>query len=480
MVAVVWTRVVVVAPLALAVGPIPPPPFEATRFPQPDGTSFVVGKTTLDSRERSEAFAIWKRNPDGTPDTGFNREGLAVVPIWGYVEEAKGLAVQPDGGVVVAGNAWDPICSYICEDRVAIVRLNPDGSLDRTFHGDGRVAIVTTYVGLGLYGKTMIATPGNELSFQFADVVVLPDGAIQIQNGKYPTGKSVYAQVAPDGTPQDGVDSIDGRIGARDAPLVQAQGLWYAAPAESEAGWGINVAQQGEVIFATWFTYDVTGRAWWLSMTATRTGEGIYQGTIEETRGPALNAQPFDSTQVTRTAIGDGTLTFTNRDSATFAYTVNGVPQSKAITRQIFGPLPGCSFGTLRDPALATNYQDLWWAAPAESESGWGLNLAHQGDTIFATWFTYDLDHKPLWLSGTARKTDAGNYVGTLDRTTGSPFNAVPWDKSAITHTPVGTFTLTFADGNSGTFQYQLTSVAVEQTKSITRQVFRAPGTTCR
>ncbi|TMG87516.1 MAG: hypothetical protein E6H78_01000, partial [Betaproteobacteria bacterium] len=40
------------------------------------------------------------------------------------------------------------------------------------------------------------------------------------------------------------------------------------------------------------------------------------------------------------------------------------------------------------------NYEGLWWKSPAESESGWGINFAHQGDTIFATWFTYDLTGK--------------------------------------------------------------------------------------
>ncbi|HEX7273240.1 MAG TPA: hypothetical protein VF420_13935, partial [Casimicrobiaceae bacterium] len=42
-------------------------------------------------------------------------------------------------------------------------------------------------------------------------------------------------------------------------------------------------------------------------------------------------------------------------------------------------------------PAASVNYEGLWWAAPAGSESGWGVNFAHQGDTIFASWFTYDL-----------------------------------------------------------------------------------------
>src|SRR5262245_12357827 len=30
----------------------------------------------------------------------------------------------------------------------------------------------------------------------------------------------------------------------------------------------------------------------------------------------------------------------------------------------------------------AVSYQALWWASPAGSESGWGVNIAHQGDTL--------------------------------------------------------------------------------------------------
>ncbi|HET7260338.1 MAG TPA: S8 family peptidase, partial [Casimicrobiaceae bacterium] len=50
-------------------------------------------------------------------------------------------------------------------------------------------------------------------------------------------------------------------------------------------------------------------------------------------------------------------------------------------------------------PPPEANYQGLWWASPAGSESGWGLNVAHQGNVIFATWFTYDASGKALWLS---------------------------------------------------------------------------------
>ena len=128
--------------------------------------------------------------------------------------------------------------------------------------------------------------------------------------------------------------------------------------------------------------------------------------------------------------------------------------------------------------ALATNYQDVWSNAPSGSESGWAVNLAHQGGFIFAIWLTYDVDGTPLWLSATLVKGPAGSvYAGTLYRTTGPPFSATPFDPTKVTLSPVGTASLTFADGNHGTFSYNVSGAA--QTKQISRYVFREPGTVC-
>ena len=265
---------------------------------------------------------------------------------------------------------------------------------------------------------------------------------------------------------------------------INYEGLWWKSPAGSESGWGINFAHQGDVIFATWFTYDLNGKAWWLSMTANKTAESTYTGTLIQTHGPAFNAVPFSPAAVTATAVGSGTLTFSDGNTGNFTYTVNGISQTKAITRQVFATPPTCTFGTQPDLTLATNYQDLWWTAPAGVESGWGVNFTHQSDIIFATWFTYDFDGTPLWLSVTAPKTAPGVYAGTLYRTNGPPFNAVPFDPKQVDLTPVGTLTLTFANGNSANFAYTVTlgppGSTVTQTKSVVRQVFRAPGTVCQ
>jgi hypothetical protein len=260
---------------------------------------------------------------------------------------------------------------------------------------------------------------------------------------------------------------------------IAYQGLWWKSPAGSESGWGMNLAHQADIIFATWFTYDASGKAWWLSMTAPLvSGGNVYSGTLYATTGPPFNAVPFNPALVVPIAVGTGTLTFSDTDNGTFAYSVNGASQTKAITREVFGPMPTCRFGIQSDLAKATNYQDLWWNAPAGSESGWGINITHQGTTLFVTRFTYDLDGSPLWLSGTAQQTAATTYAGPLNRTSGPAFNAIPWNPAGVTLTQVGTMTLMFADGNHATFAYTVNGIS--QTKQITREIFRAPGTVCQ
>ena len=266
-------------------------------------------------------------------------------------------------------------------------------------------------------------------------------------------------------------------VGAQPLPAPNFEGLWWNAPAGSESGWGINVAHQGDVIFATWFTYDTTGKGWWLVMTAPKTAANTYSGALYTTTGPAFNSVPFNPAQVTATQVGTGTLTFTDANNGTFAYSVNGTMQAKAITRELFGPQPTCS-AAAGNLATATNYQDLWWASPAGSESGWGVNLTHEGDTIFATWFTYDVDKSPMWLVVTAAKTSTGAYSGTLYRTTGPAFNSVPFNPASVMPTAVGAATFTFSDGNNATFSYTVNGI--QQAKAITREVFSGTGTVCQ
>jgi hypothetical protein len=263
--------------------------------------------------------------------------------------------------------------------------------------------------------------------------------------------------------------------GSISGAALNFSGLWWAAPAGSEAGWALNVWHEGDVIVATWSTYDANGKAWWLAMAAVKGAGNTYSGTFYETRGPGFNA-PFDPTKVINTPVGTGTLTFTDAGSGTFTYSLGGVTQTKSITRFVFAsPVPTCTFAPGIPPEQTTNYQGLWWGAPG-FETGWSLSLTHQDGAIVADWFTHDTDGRPLWLSAGLFNVSANTYAGALIQSTGSPWYA--FDARQVMLATVGAASLTFTDGNHATFTYTLGGVT--QSKPITRFVFVAPGTLCQ
>ncbi len=316
---------------------------------------------------------------------------------------------------------------------------------------------------------------GWSYDWAFTPIATLPANATSYADTSLPApGAMYYYRVAAKG---DGGTSDYSNVASASAAAPAAanfQGLWWKSPGGSESGWGINFAHQGDVIFATWFTFDANGKPWWLIAELHKSAAGIYSGNVATVSGPAFNATPWDKSKVKESVVGTMTASFTTANDGTLAYTVNGISQTKAITRQAFGPLPVCSWGTQPDLSRATNFQDLWWSAPAGGESGWGVNLTHQADIIFATWFTYDAAGKPWWLVAEMHRTLGNAYSGNVSTVTGPAFSAVPFDPAKVRETTVGTATVTFAHGNSGSFAYNVNGVS--QTKSITRQVFRGAG----
>lgn len=291
-------------------------------------------------------------------------------------------------------------------------------------------------------------------------------------------GAAVYAVGrASDGSGNGGVRIVKYAEGDAALPpsAVNVQGLWWQP---TQSGWGVNLAQQGEIVFATWFTYDAQGQGMWLVMSnGARVGDNTYAGTLYRTSGPAFHAEPFDPSRVTATPVGTARFAFSDASNGTFSYTVDGISGSRAIERQVFAsPAPTCSQAGAA--GAMPNYQDLWWA-PGGNESGWGLNVTHQGDVLFITWFTYGPDGRGMWLVGSSvAKTGNASYAGTLYRTVGPPFSMEAWDPSRVATAAAGHASLVFSDADNGTFTYTLDGIS--QTKRITRQVYASPRTTCR
>jgi uncharacterized delta-60 repeat protein len=78
-------------------------------------------------------YGLARYNSDGTLDATFGENGKVKTNLTDRWDHAWGLVIQPDGKIVAAG------ASGVRGGAFSAVRYNPDGTLDPTFGGDGRV-----------------------------------------------------------------------------------------------------------------------------------------------------------------------------------------------------------------------------------------------------------------------------------------------------------------------------------------------------
>lgn len=102
---------------------------------QPDGRVVVAGNS---SDANGSDMAVARYNSDGLLDTSFDGDGMALVD-FGSEASARAVALQPDGGIVLAGGVLQPVGGGCCVSDFALVRLTSVGALDSSFDGDGRV-----------------------------------------------------------------------------------------------------------------------------------------------------------------------------------------------------------------------------------------------------------------------------------------------------------------------------------------------------
>ena len=220
------------------------------------------------------------------------------------------------------------------------------------------------------------------------------------------------------------------------APVAPKAGLWWGG--QSESGWGLHVSSANDRLFVAGYIYDYGGKPMWAVMPA-----GAWDATHTVWTGDLYvpHGAPFSSYDVSRyspgAALGKGRLKFSSDGAASFSYL--------AGPDRWIGYFDFASSG-----AGAATFQGLWWGGA--TQSGWGLSIAQQGETLFATWFTYDADGNPVWLymPGATRLGD-GHYSGALYRTTGGPWpSQVPYDGSMTKVVAAGTLELTFSGANAG------------------------------
>lgn len=203
---------------------------------QPDGKILAVGFTW---NGHDNDFALVRYEPNGTLDQSFGNNGRVTTGFGKGDDRAFGVALQPDGKIVVAGSHARGTFDF------ALARFNANGTLDPSFGNNGKVRtsfgaasddnavdVVVQSTGRIVAGG---ATSGG-LNLDFALVGYEPDGSLDPTFG---TGGMVT-------TGFSGFDAIEDLTLDGDAILAGGgtSGDWalarYDADGTLDAGFGIG------------------------------------------------------------------------------------------------------------------------------------------------------------------------------------------------------------------------------------------------
>lgn len=195
----------------------------------PDGKVIVCNARADDGGLSGQDMLVARFNADGTLDTSFNFDGRVAIDFTGPggLDACKGLAVQPDGKIIVVGAA--SASQWGADSDFGIARLNTNGTLDTTFgSGTGKVAVAFQLGG------------GNGESAHSA--VVQPDGKIVVAGvATTQTHGSDFAvaRLLPDGS-MDSSFNLTGRVTIDFAPA--------GSSGTSDVGLGLALDGQGRLL----------------------------------------------------------------------------------------------------------------------------------------------------------------------------------------------------------------------------------------
>jgi len=171
---------------------------------QSDG-KIVVSGYEADSVSGVESPMLARYNSDGSLDTRFDGDGRLLTAYSTGSDAAFGVAIQPDGKIVVSGHI-----STGTKQNFAVARFNNDAMLDTTFGTGGKYDIIgfgfvddstITPLGLVVQGNRRIIAlaryakgSGNTLDAKFAFQRLRPGGTIDtsFNPGPFSTGAIMH------------------------------------------------------------------------------------------------------------------------------------------------------------------------------------------------------------------------------------------------------------------------------------------------
>jgi len=218
----------------------------------------------------------------------FDARATDLQGLWwaGPSESGWGLTIAKNGErMFVAGYVYDKF------GKPTWVVM-PNGQWDPNtlvFYGDLYIPSSNpyyTYAGAGLDMRSPVGK--GSLSFLSGD-----EGHFDYTLGDYAGGKTIGRfNFAP-----------------RGADKPPYSGIWWGGPQQD--GWGLAVEQQGETVFAAWYTYGADFQPVWFYMPAgQKTASGKYAGTLYRTTGGPWPGEHYDGARTRAISVGTMELQF--------------------------------------------------------------------------------------------------------------------------------------------------------------------------
>lgn len=401
---------------------------------QPDGRIVLVG---FGSNGSNDDFALTRLLSDGSLDTSFGSGGRALLPVGNALDQARSVALQADGKLVVVGRS-----SNGTNDDFSIIRLNSNGSLDTSFDGDGKrlLSIGTSAdeassVVIQADGKILVAGSSlNGAGYDFAIARLNADGSLDTSfdgDGKL---------MLPMGTSRDDVRSM---VLQDDGKILIAGRAWNGvnydfaiARLNADGSLDTSFDGDGKRIVPVGTTWDEAH-----SLSVTPDGRIVLAGR-------AWNGTSYDFAFVRLNADGSLDASFNGGTQASLSGTFHFVENSSPIALD--------TSVSIIDPELAAR------AAWAGDYGGASISIAREGgsssDDVFSGRGNLVFSDGQALLSGlevgTVSQADGQLILSFAQGTTQAQVNEI---LSSIGYAnsndlPPASVTLvwTFSDGNTG------------------------------
>ena len=477
---------------------------------QPDGKIVVVGENGTD-------FLVARYNTDGSLDSSFGTGGK-VTTDFGAEDAAQAVVIQPDGKIIVVGSTVNGSSS----GDFALVSYNPNGSLDSSFGGGGK--LITDFGGYDIATAVTLQPDGKliagGISFtssnlgDFALARYSPNGTVDLNFGIAGLLRTSFGAF-------EGIDALalqsDGKILASgltaNASLSDANFalVRYNSNGTLDTSFGlgggvttdfggydeaidIKLQADGKVVAAG--NSGTAGGAYGNFALARYTSNGNLDTSFGTGGKVTTDFGSFDGAeglviQPDGKIIATGaTGTTANADFALARYNPDGsldpsfgsggkrttdFGRTDAAIDVVLQPdgkiaVAGTSLnssGTDGDFVLARYLSDSglpqpgWWWNP--DQSGRGFSIEVRGNNMFMAGYLYADHGRATWLVSGGPMANVSSYSGPLMAFGGGQTLTGPYQSNTQTNPNVGTITLQFSDASHGTLTWPGGTMPIER-----------------